>query len=45
VNVWVPQDHSLALFERWLGLKIPTAHFKWEAVYLKEKRKIESRKR
>jgi len=23
VNVWVPQDHSLALFERWLGLKIP----------------------
>jgi hypothetical protein len=23
MNVWVPQDHSLALFERWLGLKIP----------------------
>src|SRR5579872_482713 len=23
VNVWVPQDHSLALVERWLGLKIP----------------------
>ena len=23
VNVWVPQDHSLTLFERWLGLKIP----------------------
>lgn len=23
VNVWVPQDHSLALFERWLGLTIP----------------------
>jgi hypothetical protein len=23
VNVWVPQEHSLALLERWLGLKIP----------------------
>lgn len=23
VSVWVPQDHSLALVERWLGLKIP----------------------
>ncbi len=23
VNVWVPQDHSLELLERWLGLKIP----------------------
>jgi hypothetical protein len=23
VKVWVPQDHSLALFERWLGLKTP----------------------
>jgi hypothetical protein len=23
MNVWVPQDHSLALFEHWLGLKIP----------------------
>ncbi len=23
MNVWVPQDHSLAFFERWLGLKIP----------------------
>lgn len=23
VNVWIPQDHSLALLERWLGLKIP----------------------
>jgi hypothetical protein len=23
MNVWIPQDHSLALFERWLGLKIP----------------------
>src|SRR5258708_36879878 len=22
VNVWVPQEHSLALLERWLGLKI-----------------------
>lgn len=22
VNVWVRQDHSLALFERWLGIKI-----------------------
>jgi hypothetical protein len=22
LNVWVPQDHSLALVERWLGLKI-----------------------
>jgi len=23
VNVWVPHDHSLTLFERWLGLTIP----------------------
>jgi hypothetical protein len=23
VSVWVPQDHSLELVERWLGLKIP----------------------
>ncbi len=23
LNVWVPQAHSLALVERWLGLKIP----------------------
>lgn len=23
VNVWLPQDHSVALVERWLGLKIP----------------------
>jgi hypothetical protein len=23
VNVWVPQEDSLGLFERWLGLKIP----------------------
>jgi hypothetical protein len=23
MNVWVPQDHSLALLARWLGLKIP----------------------
>jgi hypothetical protein len=23
MNVWLPQAHSLALFERWLGLKIP----------------------
>jgi hypothetical protein len=23
VTVWVPQEHSLALLERWLGLKIP----------------------
>jgi hypothetical protein len=23
VNVWVPQEHSLELLERWLGLKIP----------------------
>ena len=23
VSVWVPQEHSLALFERWLGLKVP----------------------
>ena len=23
VNVWVPQEPSLTLFERWLGLKIP----------------------
>jgi hypothetical protein len=23
VNVWVPQEHSLALLERWLGLTIP----------------------
>ena len=23
LNVWMPQDNSLALFERWLGLKIP----------------------
>jgi hypothetical protein len=23
MNVWVPQEHSLALFERWLGVKIP----------------------
>jgi hypothetical protein len=23
LNVWIPQDHSVALVERWLGLKIP----------------------
>src|SRR5471030_2588758 len=23
LNVWLPQDHSVALVERWLGLKIP----------------------
>jgi hypothetical protein len=23
MNVWVPQEHSLALFARWLGLKTP----------------------